>query len=646
MSTDVFGKYRLVRPLAQGGMAEIFLARQSGPAGFEKQVVIKRVLPHLSANEEFVRMFLDEARIAARLSHPNIVQIFDFGEADGAYFLAMEYLVGEDLVAIQSASRKKKRPIPGPIAAIVISSACEALHYAHTCADDDGTPLHIVHRDISPSNILVTYQGAVKVLDFGIAKAEGKLVHTQSGVLKGKFLYMSPEQIGGFGLDARSDVFALGAVLHELLSGHPTFQRPNELGMLRAITEEPIQRPSELAAGVSPALEEVAMRALERDLDARWPDARAMRLALDAYIAANSSASPMSQLQDYLRELMGEQRIQEKSRPPTNPSRRHEASAIAPAPESGDSTSLRQSSPGVRTPSREVPPPASRIAEDSSAARPGPSEAADRSAVSPKQDPLAPPSLRLPTPDHAPRGATSASDPDLAENAAPPLAPGRPAEIARSRAARLIAPELGPEEDEFAAELLRGRRRRTLALAGAGVAMATGLAAVLALWPKTPVDDIPLPTIVQSDASEFLIVAPPEPRVDARQTLTTAKVEPPDPSNTPRSPPEPLADAGHTLTTAKAESPNPGNDTPERKHKPPPPPAVPAMRIGTLDINCIPWCHIFIDGTDTGRTSPAKNISLSAGRHELRVVNPLSGLEKEEKIEIKAGKSETKIIYF
>ncbi len=255
-AVETFGKYELVRPLAQGGMAELFIARQSGPAGFEKQVVIKRVLPHLAANKDFVEMFLDEARLAARLSHPNIVQVFDFGEADGRYFLAMEYLVGEDLAAVQCALGHQRRGMPGPIAALVLSSACEALHYAHTFADETGAPLKIVHRDVSPTNVFVTYQGQVKVLDFGIAKAEGKLVHTQSGVLKGKFLYMSPEHITGEALDARSDVFALGAVLHELLTGRPVFERATSLASLRAITDEPIPAPSEVVHDVAPELSE------------------------------------------------------------------------------------------------------------------------------------------------------------------------------------------------------------------------------------------------------------------------------------------------------------------------------------------------------------------------------------------------------
>lgn len=339
IANDRFGRYQLIRPLAQGGMAEIFLARQSGPAGFEKQVVIKRVLPDLATDREFVNMFLDEARLAARLSHPNIVQTFDFGEADGSFFLAMEYLVGEDLGTIQAALQSHRRAFPSHVAAIVVASACEALHYAHTCLDDSGTPLRIVHRDISPSNIFITYQGVVKVLDFGIAKAAGKLVRTEGGVLKGKFLYMSPEQVGGRELDARSDVFALGAVLHELLSGRPVFERSNAMASIKAIGEAPILPPSAMVDGVPAELEAIAMRALERDLAKRWQSALEMRLALDSYIAKNSHGPVMSRLQEFLRGLVGEERIREK------------LAAPAPAPPGTDGagpTAPRQKSPVVR----------------------------------------------------------------------------------------------------------------------------------------------------------------------------------------------------------------------------------------------------------------------------------------------------------
>ncbi|MGC4114771.1 MAG: protein kinase [Myxococcales bacterium] len=315
MAIERFGKYQLERALAQGGMAEIFLARQSGPSGFQKLVVIKRVLPHLAVDETFQEMFLDEARIAARLDHPGIVQIFDFGEEGGSYFIAMEYLAGEDFSALLNAELGRHNTLPPFIAARLLSSVCDALHYAHTFVDEDNRPLNIIHRDISPSNLFLTYAGAVKILDFGLAKAEGKKVQTMDGQIKGKFQYMSPEQIFGEKLDARADVFALGAVLHELIGGQPTFLRPEPVSIFRAITEEPIIPLTDLAPGISPDFAAIADKALQRDKAKRFQSALEMRKALDAFLAANAASSPTSQLQDYIRGLIPEEQIVKKSRP-------------------------------------------------------------------------------------------------------------------------------------------------------------------------------------------------------------------------------------------------------------------------------------------------------------------------------------------
>ena len=215
MSTEPrLSRYRLLSSLAQGGMAELFLAVQEGPAGFEKEVVLKRVLPHLAGDASFISMFLDEARLAARLSHPHIVQVTDFGEEEGVYFLCMERLVGMDLAAILHAHKKKKRLFPAPVAAVILSAVCDALHYAHTLTDSRGQALGIVHRDFSPSNLFVTEQGAVKVLDFGIAKARGRAVRTEAGQIKGKIQYMSPEQAMSAEPDDRSNLFSSGSVLY------------------------------------------------------------------------------------------------------------------------------------------------------------------------------------------------------------------------------------------------------------------------------------------------------------------------------------------------------------------------------------------------------------------------------------------------
>ena len=189
-----FGTYFLVRKLAEGGMAEIFLAKQVGVEGFERNVVIKRMLQHLSNVPDFVSMFLDEARLASRLAHPNIVQINDLGFADGCYFISMEYLPGEDFSTVLRTSARRREYVPYHVSLRVIAEAARGLHYAHEFTDAKGKPLNIVHRDISPSNIFISYTGQVKVLDFGIAKAESRVTNTTAGVVKGKYMYMSPEQ--------------------------------------------------------------------------------------------------------------------------------------------------------------------------------------------------------------------------------------------------------------------------------------------------------------------------------------------------------------------------------------------------------------------------------------------------------------------
>ncbi|MBL9039185.1 MAG: serine/threonine protein kinase, partial [Archangium sp.] len=224
-----YGKYFLVRKLAEGGMAEIFLAKQLGVEGFEKNVVVKRMLAHLSGRPDFVTMFLDEARLAASLSHPNIVQILDLGFEAGCYFIAMEYLAGEDMSAIIRTCASRRSLVPLPIALRIVADAARGLHFAHTVTDANGRPMNIVHRDVSPSNVFVTYTGQVKVLDFGIARAESRVSTTKAGVVKGKYQYMSPEQAAALPVDGRSDVYSLGVCLYEAVTNTRPFARDTDL---------------------------------------------------------------------------------------------------------------------------------------------------------------------------------------------------------------------------------------------------------------------------------------------------------------------------------------------------------------------------------------------------------------------------------
>jgi serine/threonine-protein kinase len=278
------GKFQLLKKIASGGMAEIHLAKQRGMEGFEKLVVIKTILSHLSSNEEFVQMFLHEARVAARLSHPNIVQIFDLGKVGSTYFIAMEYIQGENLRAITKAARKNKITIPLAHIVQIISRACEGLHYAHTKKDASGEPLNIVHRDISPQNILVSYEGMVKLVDFGIAKAATQYQETRSGVLKGKYSYMSPEQCQAKPLDGRSDIFSMGIVLWELATGKRLFKQSSELMILKNITEGEIPPPCKINKNVPAELEAIILKALEQHPEHRFQTARNMHISLEEFM--------------------------------------------------------------------------------------------------------------------------------------------------------------------------------------------------------------------------------------------------------------------------------------------------------------------------------------------------------------------------
>jgi eukaryotic-like serine/threonine-protein kinase len=279
-----FGAYTLLSRLGHGGMAEVFLARKAGPGGFSKLVVIKRILPHLSREPEFVQMFLDEARLAARLEHPNVVQIFDMGQQDGAYFLAMEYLGGETVSGMARRAKNTNSPLGASISARVIAEACEGLHYAHEFKEIDGTPLGIVHRDASPQNIFVTYDGRVKVLDFGVAKVATKLAQTRTGTVKGKISYMSPEQCRGDPLDRRSDIFALGIVLFEMVAGRRMFKEDNEFSMLKKIGSGDFPRPIQLAVDAPRGLMAVCERAMAVDPKDRYATAREMHGEIESYL--------------------------------------------------------------------------------------------------------------------------------------------------------------------------------------------------------------------------------------------------------------------------------------------------------------------------------------------------------------------------
>jgi serine/threonine protein kinase len=295
------GRYQLIGKLANGGMAEAYLALSGELTALRSLVVVKRILPHLSSQEQFVRMFLDEARIGALLDHPNIARIIEVGRDGDGYFLVMEPVQGKPLSAVLRRAVGAKRPLPHAQAAFIVGQAANGLGYAHALSDAGGAPLNIVHRDISPQNILVSFDGAVKVIDFGVASALGRITETIPGGLKGKIEYMSPEQASGDSADRRSDIFALGVVLWEALCGRRLFRRHTELETMRAIFDEPIPRLPKTAA-VSPRLETIVMRALERAPEDRFQDAREMALLLQQH-AFRSDGFDLIQLSAQMKSL-------------------------------------------------------------------------------------------------------------------------------------------------------------------------------------------------------------------------------------------------------------------------------------------------------------------------------------------------------
>lgn len=288
----VFGPYRLLERVAVGGMAEVFRAKRSGVEGFEKVVAVKRILPHLSDNKEFVDMFVDEAKMVAGLAHPNIVQIFDLGRLDDSYFIAMEYVHGRDLRSIQKRARERDQRIPLDLGALIVSKVCAALEYAHRKKDDRGRPMQLVHRDVSPQNILITFEGDVKLTDFGIAKAASKATITDRGSLRGKLLYMSPEQASGERTDRRADLFALGIVFYELITGQRPFGTGSERSVLESVRECRVTPPRTLNARVPERIEAVVMKALERDPEHRYQDAGEMSRDLDRVLYERQVAAP------------------------------------------------------------------------------------------------------------------------------------------------------------------------------------------------------------------------------------------------------------------------------------------------------------------------------------------------------------------
>jgi serine/threonine protein kinase len=298
-----FGKYLLLDRISVGGMAEVFKAKSYGVEGFEKIIAIKRILPTMGEDRDFIKMFIDEAKIAGQLAHANICQIFELGRIDGSHFIAMEYIWGKDLLQIQNRLRKMKQPMPIPMACFSIAKVLEGLDYAHRKRDPLGRPLEIVHRDCSPQNVLVSYEGEVKVIDFGIAKATSRNSRTMAGVLKGKFGYMSPEQVRGLPLDRRSDIFALGTMLYECVTNDRLFQGETDFSTLEKVRNVDIRPPRELNPAVPEAIEKIILKALAKDVEDRYQWCSEMLADIQAFLMSQDVVFTAKTLSSWLKEV-------------------------------------------------------------------------------------------------------------------------------------------------------------------------------------------------------------------------------------------------------------------------------------------------------------------------------------------------------
>jgi eukaryotic-like serine/threonine-protein kinase len=319
-----FGKYFLLERINVGGMAEVFRAKAVGVEGFERVVAVKRILPSIAEDQDFITMFIDEAKIAVQLTHANIAQIFDLGRVDDSYFIALEYVHGKDLRAIFNRARSRAAPVPIQLACYAIMKVCEGLDYAHNKRDAAGDFLHLVHRDVSPQNILVSYEGEVKIIDFGIAKAAGKAGTTQAGILKGKFGYMSPEQAHGLEIDRQSDVFAVGICLYELLTGERAFLGDTDFATLENVRNVSITPPRVHNPAIPEPLESIVLKALSHDRQQRHATAQQLKQELFGFLRSSGVPFDRRELSAYMHREFADEFARDSAR-----SQEYESSAAA-----------------------------------------------------------------------------------------------------------------------------------------------------------------------------------------------------------------------------------------------------------------------------------------------------------------------------
>jgi serine/threonine protein kinase len=480
-----FGKYYLLERINVGGMAEVFRSKAYGVEGFERLVAVKRILPNIAEDKEFIKMFIDEAKIAVQLNHANIAQIFDLGVVDGAYYIALEHVHGRDLRNIFDRCRTVNEPMPVAQACFVIMKICEGLDYAHNKRDQGGRDLNLVHRDVSPQNILVSFEGEVKLIDFGIAKAAGKGQKTQAGILKGKFGYMSPEQVRGLPIDRKSDIFSCGIVLYELLTGERLFVGESDFSTLEKVRNVEILPPSTYNRKIPDELERIVLKALAKDTEDRYQNAIDLHDELQAFVYTAGEFYSRKDLAAWMKKTFGKE-IEEET------AKLDSYRQLKPPPE--------LLAGGGRAPSASTPPPA---AARPPAVPPG----ARRTTSMPAVPPPSPgaggvPMTRPPPPPANPRSTQGMPV------VPPPAAMTMPSMSAAANAA--AAASIGPpkadlnwDDDELETQIYDNPEEEAAAkaakagLAAAPIAVAAA-ASSPAIAPPPPADEPDLSSLVRT----------------------------------------------------------------------------------------------------------------------------------------------------
>jgi serine/threonine protein kinase len=558
-------------------MAEVFRAKAVGHAGFEKIVALKCILPHLANDREFVGMFIDEARTVAQLSHANICQIFELGQAEGTYFIAMELVEGKDLKRIMEYHRLRGRVMPLPVALYIISRTCEALDYAHSARATDGAPLNIVHRDVSPQNVLLSWEGEVKLIDFGIAKAATRLTRTEAGNVKGKFSYISPEQLAGQPATPRSDIFTCSIVLYELITNSRLFRGETDVDTVRLVRHCRVAPPSQLNPRLPPGIDQILLRALARDPEVRPATAGELLDELEALAAATDGPCTGHQVARWMNDTFGQERQRALELERDRADEQGEASEPATASRTPQIMLLSQ----PKTPA-------------ASSAR-GSLEIVVSPAL---QDQVLGALDTVPTVQVAAEAVLGdvQTEPD--------------SQLLHTAADATVLPISATSRS--GTDHVRGRRRWLIASAVVTLFALGALGFVL--WSRGRTGALPRPDPTTpprpSAIAVPLDVGPTDVRPDAPLQIASAVRAPAATRRPARLPPSRPIQAGSAADAGAASPAGPRPDTAPRG----------ADAAGQLIVSSRPWARVWIDGKDTGRYTPvplAAPLWLSAGSHRV-----------------------------